>query len=178
MQISASGRRFELYWTCMGAAVRLSLQKEDAWLQRVRHAENVVTFAADANFAADEDQIRERRSDNEQIHDAIAQDRARSRFQASTARPTPPGKTRSGRLIRETQGTGSHQNPLDEVLLRTTRAPYLRATDGPTLPIMTLRSGHLPHDYSDNAQATCMSRHTTRSYATLATAYWYQPMCA
>ena len=43
---------------------------------------------------------------------------------------------------------------MDEVLLRATRAPYLRATDGMTLPIMTLRSGHLPHDYSDNAQAT------------------------
>ena len=84
---------------------------------------------------------RYRRSDNEQIRDAIAQDRARSRVQASTARPTPPGNTRSGRLVRETQGTGSHQNPVDEVLLRTTRAPYLRATDGVTLPIMTLRSG-------------------------------------
>ena len=137
----------------MGAAVRLSMQTEDAWLQRVRYAENVVTVAADANSAGDEDQNRERRSDNEQIRDAIAQDRARSRVQASTARPTPPGSTRSGRLVRETQGTGSHQNPVDEVLLRTTRAPYLCATDGVTLPIMTLRSGHLPHDYSDNAQA-------------------------
>jgi hypothetical protein len=131
----------------MGAAVRQSLAQGDMWVTRVNRVRGL--FAPPPVHAGLVPRIA-----NKDIRLAVERACTATRCADSPAAPRQPRCSRSGRVLRAAPVHRSSQyNPVTSVLTPAAPCPrYLLATDGITLPIMALRSAHLPGDYDQKAK--------------------------
>jgi len=133
----------------MGAAIRSGLSAADPWSQRVDRVRSEVAAASGASSDTQPPAPAPHLS-NADINEGVRQSAAARRLRNSGAGPSQPPRSRYGRATGPGVLHGSHSNPVQTVLAPDApRAQFLRALPEAVLPILALRSAHLPGDHDE-----------------------------
>jgi len=131
----------------MGAAVRASLLPHNAWRSCVDALEPVLSESRAALSAAGAPP----RLPNCAIGSAVRSARCAERAALGATEPPPPTVSSRGRRVKRAHPGPDHLNPIRQLVLEGAAAelpPYLRLPTPVTLPVLALRSCHLPGDHT------------------------------
>jgi len=133
----------------MGAAIRSGLSTADPWRRRVDRVRSEVDAAGQASDDAQPPAPAPRLS-NADINEGVQHSAAARRLRHSHAGPSQPPRSRYGRATGPGVLHGIHSNPVQTVLAPgAPRAQFLHALPEAALPILALRSAHLPGDHDE-----------------------------